>query len=73
MKPLSVIIPLFLLIASIGFSIGTDYVVPSSNPLGPPLEEEFAAGSSNVGQQEEAILPDTASTEETTALACLEQ
>jgi len=35
-KRLAIFIPIVLLLGTIVFSVGTDYSMPSSNPLGPP-------------------------------------
>jgi len=75
MKIAATLIPVLLLIAVIGFSLGTDIMMPSSNPLGPPQNSQFGgcqtadAGVSNAADSE--VPADSCETEDVTVIAHL--
>ena len=54
MKRLTILIPIVLLMGTIVFSIGTDFTMPSSNPLGPPPGVMFV-GSGAFSAEQPAI------------------
>ncbi len=75
MKIAATLIPVLLLFAIIGFSLGTDIIIPSSNPLGPPQSSPFGghqtadAGVSNAADS--SVPADSSETEEVKVMAQL--
>ena len=51
MKIAATLIPVFILCGIIGFSVGTDFSIPTSNPIGPPPGTGHFAGDQNNDNQ----------------------
>ena len=72
---MKIAIPILLLVALIGFSLGTDIIMPSSNPIGPPQSSQFGGcQTADAGLSKSAdstTPPDSIKTEEVKVTAHL--